>query len=531
MIVHAQSWVRRSAVIAATATVLFGSTSAEAIGHGPGGDRAPGRVAAGGADAASAQDTLPRYETADCVFDRGDWTDAVELECGELLVLEDPERPDGRVVHLPVAIVRAAEPGPKPPLVMLHGGPGGPPGLLGNMTRGVAMAGFERDRDVILYAQRGAWGARPVLCPGFRAQDYEDDDPEARERFVAGARACLESIRLDGGEPAVYDTRRNAADLLALRRALGLEVWDVYGESYGARLATEAMRADPAGIRSVVLSKPVPLGPHRAEVARKWRDALARLFEACASVPECASRFPTPEDDLEALYRELDDAPARIDAPDGGGTVRLDGGMLVHGVVRLARSRAGAAWIPFLLSELRRGDFERASRELVGRAFGQGSPAGAIFWLVECNDQWASGFDALQDSIEATLPEMCHVQRSLECPTWREGRVVENPAGAVSSDIPTLIIAGRLDPAAPPELARRIARHLTRAYLYELPDESHDAREVSACHVSLLARFWEDPSTAPDGSCIDERPPLAFVTEWPGSDSPARETTRGPDSP
>jgi len=525
MIVHADDRPSMTGAAATIAALLCGFTSVAAM------DRTAGSGSVSRASLASplGQDSLPRFEPANCVFDRGDWADAVDLECGELLVLEDPERPEGRVLHLPVAIFRAAEPGPKPPLVMLHGGPGGPPGLLGNMTRGVSVAGYARDRDVILYAQRGAWSARPVPCPEFQPADYEEDELAARERFLAGARACVESIRREGGDPAMYDTRRNAADLRALRQALGHEVWDVWGESYGGRLATEAMRTDPAGIRSVVLSKPVPQGPHRAERARAWRDALARVFESCAAGARCGFLFPSPEEDLQALYRELAASPARIDSVGAGGPVRLDGGALVHSVVRLARRRAGTVWIPFLLSELRRGDFERASRELMSRAGEQGSPAGATFWLVECNDQYVPGFEALQDSIEATVPEPYHVQRPLECATWREGRVVEDPAGAVSSDIPTLILAGRLDPAAPVEFARRIARTLSRAYLYELPDESHAAREATPCHLSLVAQFWNDPTTAPDGSCIEARPPLDFVTEWPNPEpGPGGHRTAAP---
>lgn len=458
------------------------------------------------------QDSVPRYERAECAFERGEWVEGANLECGVLFVLEDPLRRESPVLRLPVAILRAKEPGSKPPLVMLHGGPGLT--ALGGMIRGVAQSGMARDRDVVLYDQRGAGLAEPVLCPDFQVEDYERDDAGARERFRARARACVESIRRDGGDPAMYHTRNSALDLAALRRALGYSVWDIWGESYGGRLAAEAMRTDPDGIRSVVLSRPVPHGSFRAERAKAWRDAFTVVFDACAADRRCAAAFPKPEEDLQGLFEQLARSPVLIDVVDGGAT-RLDGGALVHALVRLARAPSGVAWIPFLLDEMGRGDFDRATRHLMGRSAGRGTPGRVSFWLVECADVYGPGFQVLQDSVEAMLPTVFHVQRPLECDVWQDGFASEEAMRPVSSDIPTLILTAQFDPVTPPEFGHRIAATLSNAYVYELPGESHSSREVTDCHRSLVDQFWSDPTRAPDASCIDGIPPIEFVTSWP----------------
>jgi pimeloyl-ACP methyl ester carboxylesterase len=466
----------------------------------------------------AAQTSVPRYEQGDCAFDRGPWADAVDLECGALLVREDPRRSDSRILRLPVAILHASEPESGPPLVMLHGGPGGSPVQLGLMTAGVAMAGVSRDRTVVLYDQRGAGQAQPILCTDFDVEDYEDDDPGARARFRAGAAACVESIRRDGGDPAMYSTAASVSDLIALRRALGYQRWHVWAESYGGPLAVHAMRADPDAIRSVALMYPVSHGLYRAERAKGWHDSLQRVFAACAMDPACAAASPTPEADLHALHERFRTAPLLIPSGEEVEIKRLDAGALVHAIVRLARSRSGIASIPFLLHELRHGDATRAGRELMTRTANVGAPQRPTFWLVECNDQYGPEFVALQDSIESSLPELYHVQRPLECDVWLEGRENAPHPNPGPSDIPTLIVTGHFDPAAPPYLGRRIAETLSNAYVYEIPIETHDPRDATPCTRSLLGQFGNDPATAPDASCIRTLPPIRFVTGWPERD-------------
>jgi pimeloyl-ACP methyl ester carboxylesterase len=55
---------------------------------------------------------------------------------------------------------------------------------------------------------------------------------------------------------AAYNTRESAADLDALRRALGVEQLDLLAISYGAHLGLAALKFHPSAFRSVVLVSP-----------------------------------------------------------------------------------------------------------------------------------------------------------------------------------------------------------------------------------------------------------------------------------
>jgi pimeloyl-ACP methyl ester carboxylesterase len=101
-----------------------------------------------------AQSQLPRFERGDCLVN-GDWAREVRRECGWLVVPESRDRASRKTIRLAVEIFRAAEPNRGPPLVLLHGGPGGPGGIR-LYSAGVARSQLAKYRDVVIYDQRSA---------------------------------------------------------------------------------------------------------------------------------------------------------------------------------------------------------------------------------------------------------------------------------------------------------------------------------------------------------------------------------------
>jgi len=248
-------------------------------------------ILVGAAPSLAAQSGVPRLERSECPFERGEWARDIQLECAWLVVPETRDHATGRTVRLAVAVVRAKNP-TTTPLVMLHGGPG----LSGlRIFLPFAASALARTRDVVIYDQRGAGYSEPKLCPDYGAIE----DSARRLRTTAERdklwdvrdRACVASLRAQGIDPAAYNTSASARDLVDLRKALGYATWDVFSSSYGARLAQEAMRQDPRGIRSVVMASPVTLGParHAEGVRRGTRRSRSRLN---ARSSECGRNAP-----------------------------------------------------------------------------------------------------------------------------------------------------------------------------------------------------------------------------------------------
>lgn len=454
---------------------------------------------------------VPRLEQGSCPFEARAWAQAVRLECRYLVVPQHRDRV-GATIRLPVAILRAQQQATKPPVVILHGGPG--LSALGPMLPGIAQSGISQDRDVVLYDQRGAGLSTPALCPEFRVPPVTDYSDAGRGAMRDQLRACVQSLRAKGVDLAAYSTAASADDLYDLRRALRYEMWDVFGESYGGRLAQEAIRRDSAGIRAVVLSSPTIVGPGRAEAAATFEHAFTRVSESCKANSACNAAFPTFVDDFHALFSEFEQAPLAFtaDTTTGSATITLDGEQVGELVRRMLRAPSNIAFLPLILHEMRSGDRLRAARELFRRG-ARARVLSATFFLVECNDQYGPTFESVLAAVTRTTPATFRQRMDLECDVWQTSFAPDGSREPVRSSIPTLIVTGQFDPVAPPEWGRRIAATLSRAVVIEVPGESHE--QPSRCRTRIVAQFLSDPYGRLDDSCVARMPPVAFASRWP----------------
>jgi len=465
-----------------------------------------------GARIGAAQSRVPRFEPSGCDI-RGEWMSAIRVECGHLLVPEVRDRRNGRTLRLAVMIIRAAEPAGRPPLVFLHGGPG-LNAVTSRFPINAVRWGLSQHRDVIVYDQRGTGLSEPHLCPEV-VESSGDIADEARS--AAAARACVASLRAAGIEPAAFSTAANVADAIDLRRSLGYRTWDIYGVSYGSRLAQELMRRDRTGIRAVILDRPMPVGVRfYAETPRSFQIALERVFKACAAQPACRTAFPSVEEDFYANYDELTARPIDV-APENStsGPVRLDGRRFVREVQHRLRSTRLMPTIPLLLSELRRGDRDRAARALLAATIGAAERLNPTNQLVISHDVCGKALTAAKESVRRRLPAafLPSIDSTASCSLWQERFANPSTDRPVNSDLPTLILTAEFDDRTPTTFGRQIADTLKRSYLYEMHGEVHSAEVGSDCQGAILRQFLENPGREPDASCVDDPLPLVFETK------------------
>ena len=125
--------------------------------------------------------------------------------------------------------------------------------------------------------------------------------PAAATADVAATKACGDRFRSAGIDLSAYNTKENAADLADLRVALGIPSWNMYGVSYGTKLALVSLRDHPEGIRSMIVDS---VSPPNFNIAKEWWSAPAEsfkaIFAACRAQPACATAFPSLEADFFA---------------------------------------------------------------------------------------------------------------------------------------------------------------------------------------------------------------------------------------
>ena len=279
---------------------------------------------------------------------------APRLTCGILEVDETRGSNNGRRVAMPVAIIKAEKPTGQPPVIYLHGGPGG--GAVASLAARPGggprpqRAWTGHDQDVVMFDQRGGTASVPALdCGGLNLNDAGPDS----DGTVGALKACAARHKAAGVDLSRYNAVEVAHDVQDLRRLLGYKQVDLFGVSYGTRIALEVVRTAPEGVRAVVLDS---LWPPEA----KWVDegpmpvarAVRQILALCAADPACAKDKP----DLQAKVDAL--AVRWLAAPQGGSDgKRYPVEDFAQYMMDAAYSGEDAREMPAVMQKLVSGDF------------------------------------------------------------------------------------------------------------------------------------------------------------------------------
>ena len=469
------------------------------------------------------------FEKASCPFQLpADQVEGETIECGYLVVPEDRADPDSREVRLAVAIFHPPGGAVDPdPIIYLSGGPGGSALELIYLSFEKVSPVLAANRDLVIFDQRGVGRSEPALdCPALielsrELLDRELDgqqltDQELFDLSLETILACQEDL-IAVADLSAYNTAANAADVNDLRLALGYDEVNLWGASYGTRLALGVMRDYPAGVRSVVLDSVYPPdvdlyleGP--ANVDR----AFSVLFESCAADTACNATYP----DLRTVFFDtvdrLNENPADIEITNAFTGEKYDavfgGDTLLALLFQLLYETDVVSSLPQLIYDASQDNLDMSKLILGSLIAQQGAMSLGMQFSVQCNEEFA--FNSLEEfeTVLAGYPELTRLYEDSAvgklafqvCAAWDSGtaEAVENEP--VSSDIPTLVLAGEYDPITPPSWARHAAETLDNSHFFEYPGVGHGASLSDDCPRGMMIAFLDDPITAPDDACIAE---------------------------
>lgn len=483
----------------------------------------PSPTADADAEIRAALGYVPVFEPAPCRFYKPTGFDP---ECGNLVVPEDRSDPGGSQVRLHVAIFRSRSMDPRPdPLIYLTGGGGG--NELDSTTRYLddGNDAILDERDFIMYNQRGAKYAKPYLgCKGYAAfmaellpMNLPREEAEAKE--IEFLLACRDGLLERDIDLNMYNTAVNAADLNDLRIALGYDQINIYGTSYGTRLALEVLRGYGEHIRSAIIDSVYPPNVHFYSDywINSWH-TFKRILDACVADPGCRERYPGIE---SRLYRVLDDLHAnpRSVRYSGSGTeitLAYDDVVFVDAMY-LFPYLSQPGMVPFMIQSASQEDFT-SIESFVPWAMGvvpSDTIADGVQFSILCREE--TPFDSYERLVELghLMPPQIARGSVLSfnydlCAEWGVDPAEPAEKEPVVSDVPTLILAGEFDPITPPVWARLAAESLGNHFYYEFPGLGHGIMRSNRCGFQIGKQFLDDPYTEPDASCIDEMPGLVF---------------------
>lgn len=465
-----------------------------------------------------------------------------EITCGLLEVPENREKARPRRLQLHYVKLSARKPAKwdaeksgewkkrDDAIIYLTGGPGVT--VTGYVKR-LKDHGVRDVRDMYILEQRGI-GYSGDYCPLYSnidpaAQNVDNWDAYQRARLKT-VDDCFAAAKARGVDLSAYNSIENARDVHALRKALGIEKWNVWGISYGSILGQAYLKEDPDGIRAAVIDAIVPLkqGANFQTIGTFLRRDLNLLNDACGADEICRANFPDFISRLEQATLAIQKQPIVLDAldkelaPTGKVTLFQD---LIAGIpFQMFYEQKNYGTMPAFIDALADLVESRDFSALSALTAGGGGSAGleisqGMYNSILCNDGWAEDLrraietDIAAEPLFATLQGDPSIADDL-VKVCRKYGMPARPAEQyqpVESSIRTIIADGQMDPITPPPLAKSIVPGFSNGTYVEFPYAGHGPTRSVECGGEFLTKFFDDPNGKLDTSCAEGMKPPKFV--------------------
>ncbi len=433
--------------------------------------------------------------------------DTIKAETGEHLLVETgrlelPEnrlKANGRKISIAYYRVRSTNPSPSSPVFLLAGGPGSSwMNSVHKAERFKEIKFYQAYADVVIFDQRGAGRSIPNLaCEG--RKNINQNLPFSFELLKPAiqelALACRTHWEKEGVDLSAYNTDENAADVNALRAAMGYRKITLIGGSYGSHLGLHIMRKFPAIVdRAVFYGIEGP--DHTWDNPSGRLATLQRIAAAAATDPYYEGKIPAIGllGALAATLERLERKPVTVQLEHRGQTYEV---LVNKEVVQaIADYRAGKRSQPELwpntILAMYNGDLSLPARAAMGmRSIPSPDAMGNAM-------DFASGVSSSRkekiesDPARKLLGDINWDYTAMEN-TWGVKDLGDEFRKNIVSDIPTLLVHGTWDTSTPIENAHEVLAALKNGHLLEVIGGTHGALYNLYEHwpkiYPLLARF------------------------------------------
>jgi pimeloyl-ACP methyl ester carboxylesterase len=404
---------------------------------------------------ASSEEPVPRPQVPDDAVE-GDFEVApcsheareveYEAECGTLIVPENRNDPQSRLIALPIKRIPASGDDPAEPIFWLTGGPG---------TSNLAYSRvewFHENHDIVLVGYRGVDGSVYLSCPeigeamasGLPMMSRESMANQGNAAAECAERLIAEGIDLDG-----YTVLEVVDDMEAARRALGYDRINLESGSYGTRLAQIYTWRYPDTVHRNAMVAVNPPG-------RFWWDGaileehIRRYSGLCAEDEYCSSRTSNL---AASIQTALDNMPKRWLV------FRVDRDAALFATFMGLYSTNGAASTFDIWLAAADGDYS-----------GMAMVTAAIKYMLPTDFAWGESaskalsadydFDPTADYVAEVTPDPYLLGSPgstmgwAAAGSWPANKIPDEYRAAQPSSVETLMLSGTLDVSTPAQNAR-----------------------------------------------------------------------------
>jgi pimeloyl-ACP methyl ester carboxylesterase len=427
----------------------------------------------------------------------------VEAERGTLWVPENRSRPDSRRIKLEFVRFPATRKTDAAPIVYLAGGPGGSGIEAARHERFPLFMALREVADVIAFDQRGTGSSNSVpSCDAGSA--YPLDQPLTRASVIDFMRKqapiCAAFWAEAGVDLAGYTTWESAADLDALRQALGAEKLNLWGISYGSHLGLATIKRYPEHIERAVFSSIEDL--HETVKLPALTDAyFARVQAVINADADNAARYPDLAATMREVFASLDAEPAQLEVRGANGEpVQLSVGAfdLQLLVSMMISDPQGMAHLPAMFEGLKTRSFGPLAQILHDRVredFGRYSNGMSTAMDLASGISTARLAEVEQQARTALLGDALNYPMPQLIGLYGVADLGEDFRAQSPSDVPTLFLSGTLDGRTYPESAADTARRFSRGQHLVIENAGHNLFMLAPEISEVIVDFFQGKPT------------------------------------
>ena len=433
------------------------------------------------------------------------------ISCSRALMPENRQAPGTeRWVNLFVLRIPPETEAGNAPILHLSGGPGDPASA---DLRFWLESPLHQEYEIILVDQRGTGLSLPSLdCPEYGAG--ED---------AVWIRACRQRLVEQGLDLSQFHYLSIVWDMRDLLVALELDQVNLYGNSYGSRLALLLSSTVPERVRSMVLDGVYP--PPRndlVELASNSAGALERLFADCQADAACDELYPQLRDMYYRVVAKMNAAPPELYHLGERAERPLNGDQFLAWTVGVMRYQESIPILPHLIASFDAGVYDLfilIDELLKMPHWNDRDFRSEGFELsVRCSEAAQSAVSQLEEKNESAVSEAVArvidpIVRRLrdQCELWNVPAAPGRISREVESDVPALLLSGAYDPATPPHWAQFAAQHLSKSWQVVFPNVGHGVLASDECAGELMRVWYSNPLQKPDAECLSSLKPPQFV--------------------
>ncbi len=419
---------------------------------------------------------------------------------GSLLVPENRNNPNSRMIPLHYVRFPATKNQSNSPIIYLAGGPGG---------SGISTAQYPRFRfplfmamrefgDVIAFDQRGTGKSKTApKCTSKQSVPLNKviSPQELTLLYRKAASECVSFWKKEGVDVLGYNSIENAKDINSLRIHLNADKVTLWGISYGSHLALTALKVMPNKIDKMVLASVEGLN-QTVKLPIRTDAYFDRLQLAINKQPKAKVTYSDIKGMMHRVHKQLKEKPIKLKIPQKDGSqldflfqhFHMQG--LASGMI--ADPQRGVAKLLELYKNIEIGKFESLPYFVKRARFDNGNIS---FNVMSFAMDIASGMTPKRESLVNNQVKTSLLGSMLNFPMPQLNKSVVNLdlgdefRRIPHSDVPTLVLTGTLDGRTYIEGQKEATRGLTNLTQVMVVNAGHNLFMVSPKVTDTIKSF------------------------------------------